>query len=198
MPKDATDTRTRIIAAAARLFYGRGIRSVSVDDVAAQAGVTKRTLYYHFRSKDDLIAAYLATRDAPTIVIVMGWMDAAKGSLADRLEAVFAQLARLARQPKWRGCGFLRTAAELVDTPGHPALKAGAAHKKKLEAQFAERFAAAGLDDAALRARQVMLLFDGAFSAMLVHRDPSYAEAAGQAAMLLVRGETARAGKRRA
>lgn len=196
MPKDTADTSDRIVAAAARLFYGRGIRSVSVDDVAAQAGVTKRTLYYHFRSKDDLIAAYLATRDAPTIVIVMGWMDAAKGTLADRLEAVFAQMARLGRQPKWRGCGFLRTAAELVDTPGHPALKAGAAHKKKLEAQFAERFAAAGLDDAAMRARQVMLLFDGAFSAMLVHRDPAYAEAAGQAAMLLVRGEKTRARRR--
>ena len=196
MQRDAPDTSGRIVAAAAKLFYGRGIRSVSVDDVAAQAGVTKRTLYYHFRSKDDLIAAYLAARDAPTIVIVMGWMDAAKGTLADRLEAVFAQLARLARQPKWRGCGFLRTAAELVDTPGHPALKAGAAHKKRLEAQFAERFAAAGLDDAAMRARQVMLLFDGAFSAMLVHRDPAYAEAAGQAAMLLARGEKVRARRR--
>ena len=187
MPRTATDTRDRIVTAASKLFYASGIRSVSVDDVAAQAGVTKRTLYYHFRSKDDLIAAYLAARDAPTIVIVMGWMDAAKGSLADKLEAVFAQLARLARQPKWRGCGFLRTAAELVATPGHPALKAGAAHKKKLETAFAARFAAAGLDDAALRARQVMLLFDGAFSAMLVHRDASYAEAAGQAAIALVR-----------
>ncbi len=155
-------------------------------------------MYYHFRSKDDLIAAYLAARDEPTIVIVMGWMDAAKGSLADKLEAVFAQLARLGRHPKWRGCAFLRTAAELVTTPGHPALKAGAAHKKKLEAEFASRFAQAGLADPEMRARQVMLLFDGAFSAMLTHRDASYAEAAGQAAMDLVRGEKMRAVKRRA
>ena len=193
MPRNSTGTPGRIVAAASKLFYAQGIRSVSVDDVAAQAGVTKRTLYYHFRSKDDLIAAYLAARDAPTIVIVMGWMDAAEGTLADRLEAVFAQLARLARQPKWRGCGFLRTAAELVATPGHPALKAGAAHKKKLEAEFASRFAQAGLELPEMRARQIMLLFDGAFSAMLVHRDASYAEAAGQAARILtsprVRGE---------
>ncbi|MDO8879010.1 MAG: helix-turn-helix domain-containing protein [Pseudolabrys sp.] len=197
MPRDSTDTRARIVTAAGKLFYGHGIRGVSVDDVAARAGVTKRTLYYHFRSKDDLIAAYLSARDEPTIVIVMGWMDAAEGTLAEKLEAVFAQLARLGRSPKWRGCGFLRTAAELVTTPGHPALKAGSAHKKKLEAEFAARFAAAGLDDAALRARQVMLLFDGAFSAMLTHRDPSYAEAAGQAAMALVRDEKVRV-KRRA
>lgn len=199
MPRNATATRDRIVASAARLFYGHGIRGVSVDDVAARAGVTKRTLYYHFRSKDDLIAAYLSSRDEPTIVIVMGWMDAAEGSLADRLAAVFAQLARLGRNPKWRGCGFLRTAAELVTTPGHPALKAGSAHKKRLEAEFAGRFAQAGLDDPEMRARQVMLLFDGAFSAMLVHRDASYAEAAGQAAVDLVRDARPRgAAKRRA
>lgn len=196
MPRDATATRDRIVTAASKLFYGHGIRGVSVDDVAARAGVTKRTLYYHFRSKDDLIAAYLAGRDGPTIAIVMGWMDAAQGTLAGKLEAVFAQLARLARQPKWRGCGFLRTAAELVATPGHPALKAGSAHKKKLEAEFAARFAQAGLADPEMRARQVMLLFDGAFSAMLTHRDASYAEAAGQAAMELVRDEKRDAVKR--
>lgn len=194
MPKQAVRTADLIVTAASKLFYARGIRSVSIDDIAAQAGVTKRTLYYHFRSKDDLIAAYLNVRDAPTIAIVMGWMDAATGTLANKLDAVFAQLARLARQPKWRGCGFLRTAAELVATPGHPALKAGAAHKKKLEAEFAARFAAAGLDKTGMRARQVMLLFDGAFSAMLVHRDAAYAEAAGQAAMMLVHDE--KSGKR--
>lgn len=197
MPRTAAHTPDRIVAAASKLFYAQGIRSVSVDDVAAQAGVTKRTLYYHFRSKDDLIAAYISARDVPTIVIVIGWMDTAKGSLADKLGAVFVQLARLGRRPSWRGCGFLRTAAELVATPGHPALKAGARHKKKLEAEFAARFDAAGLDDAALRARQVMLLFDGAFSAMLVHRDAAYAEAAGQAARVLVRNSDRRV-KRRA
>lgn len=57
----------------------------------------------------------------------------------------------------------------------------------KLEAEFEHRIAADGLSDAATRARQIMLLFDGAFSSMLVHRDPAYAEAAGQAAAALVR-----------
>ncbi len=47
-------TRERIVAAATKLFYDEGIRSVGVDAVAAKAGVTKRTLYYIFRSKDDL------------------------------------------------------------------------------------------------------------------------------------------------
>src|SRR5882757_3550675 len=60
MARSAIPTRERIISAANALFYNDGIRGVSVDAVAAKAGVTKRTLYYHFRSKDDLVAAYLA------------------------------------------------------------------------------------------------------------------------------------------
>lgn len=187
MPRDATPTRERILAAASKLFYGVGIRGVGVDQIAARAGVTKRTLYYHFRSKDDLIAAYLEARDQPTLDRIVAWMDAAEGTLADRIAAVFEQTAKLARNPKWRGCGFLRVAAELAATPGHPAVKAGAAHKKKLEAEFARRLAAEGLSDPELRARQIMLLFDGAFSSMLVHRDPTYAEAAGLAAAEVVR-----------
>lgn len=50
-------TRERLLAAAGKLFRAEGIRAVSVDAVAEKAKVTKRTLYYHFRSKDDLIAA---------------------------------------------------------------------------------------------------------------------------------------------
>ena len=185
MPKDASETRARIVAAASRLFYGQGL-GVSVDDVAAEAGVTKRTLYYHFRSKDDLIAVYLAVRDEPTVGIVMGWMDAVDGPLAAKLETVFAQLARLARLPNWRGCGFLRTAAELAAMPGHPAIKVGAKHKTAVEAWLASVIAADGRKKAAELARQIVILMDGAFSTMLIHRDPLYIEAAGRAAAALV------------
>lgn len=186
MPRDANPTRERIVAAAGKLFYGKSIRSVSVDDVAARAGVTKRTLYYHFRSKDDLIAAYLTERDQPTLDFVKGWMDGANGPLARKVLAVFERMEKVAAHPKWKGCGFLRLAAELADMPGHPALQAGAAHKKKMEAVFTAMIKAEGLSEPALRARQIMLLFDGAWSAMLVHRDPSYARAAGRAAAAVV------------
>ena len=54
----------RILAAADKLFYAQGIRAVGVDTVAAEAGVSKRTLYNHYPSKDALIAAYLTARAA--------------------------------------------------------------------------------------------------------------------------------------
>ncbi len=63
MANDPAATRRRILNAADELFYSEGARAVAMDRIADKAGVTKRTLYYHFRSKDDLIAAYLAERD---------------------------------------------------------------------------------------------------------------------------------------
>jgi len=77
MARDAHATRQQIIQAADALFYGEGIRSASMDAIAAKAGVTKRTIYYHFPSKDDLIAAYLTARDEPTFARQAAWLDEA-------------------------------------------------------------------------------------------------------------------------
>jgi AcrR family transcriptional regulator len=179
-------TSERIISAASKLFYSEGLGRVSVDAVAAAAGVTKRTLYYHFRSKDDLIAAYLHRRDQPNLTLFEHWFEATDGGPADRVRGIFLNLARSARHSKWKGCGFLRTAAELAAMPGHPAIKVGAAHKKKVELWLRTVFEAEGLEDGLPLARQVVLLMDGAFAVTLLHRDPSYIETAGDAAYALI------------
>ena len=198
MPRSAVSTRERIVSAASRLFYGEGVRSVSVDAVAAKAGVTKRTLYYHFKSKDDLVAAYLEARDQPNIVLFKRWFTETEGGLAARIQGIFHNLARAARHPKWKGCGFLRTSAELASMPGHPAIRIGAAHKKKFEDWLRLTFEAEGIGDASALARQVLLLLDGCFAVVLLHRDPSYMETAGDAAFSLVEVALARqVGRRR-
>jgi AcrR family transcriptional regulator len=179
-------TRDRIVSAASELFYGEGIRAVSVDAVAEKAGLTKRTLYYHFASKDDLIAAYLQQREQPNLARFRRWYAEAEGGVAEKTRAVFRNLARSARRPSWKGCAFLRTSAELANMPGHPAMKIGAAHKKDFETWFAATFEAEGLAHPALLARQVVLLLDGSFAVVLLHRDPAYMEAAGEAAFNLV------------
>lgn len=182
-PRSAKD---RILDAANRLFYREGIRAVSVDKIAEKAGITKKTLYYHFRSKDDLIEAYLASRDQPNLALFKKWFDEAGGGLEDKVEAIFLNLARSARHPKWNGCGFLRTAAELANMPGHPAMTVGSAHKKKFEAWLSAALADRETPDPEETARHVVLLMDGAFSTMLIHRDPAYIEAAGRASRALV------------
>ena len=184
-------TRERIVIAAGKLFYGEGIRAVSMDAVAEQAGVTKRTLYYHFTSKDDLIAAYLHGRDQPTLALFQRWFVGTEGGLADKTRGIFINLARSARHPKWKGCGFLRTTAELANLPGHPAVTVGAAHKKRIEGWLQEVFVAAGIACGLPLARQIMLLLDGSFAVALLHRDPSYMETAGEAAYSLVKAALA-------
>lgn len=190
-------TKDRILDAANRLFYGEGVRAVSVDAIAAKAGVTKRTLYYHFKSKDELVAGYLASRDQPNLALFAKWFEEAEGTAADKTAFIFHRLAENARHPKWKGCGFLRTIAELANLPGHPAVAIGAAHKKKFEAWLSERFAEAGAPSPAALARSVALLLDGAFASMLTHRDPDYAQAAGDAARELVGSQLAHAGPNR-
>jgi AcrR family transcriptional regulator len=179
-------TRRRIVDAATKLFYTEGSGRVSVDAIAAKAGVTKRTIYYHFASKDELVTAYLEERDQPNLKQLAGWFASAGGGPEAGVRAVFDNLARVARHPRWQGCAFLRTVAELAAMPGHPAVKAGARHKKGFEAWLAEELSKAGVADADELAREVVILVDGAFAITLVHRDPRYFEAAGRAAARLV------------
>ena len=187
MARSGIATRERIVSAANALFYNDGIRGVSVDAVAAKAGLTKRTLYYHFRSKDDLVAAYLAGRDQPNLALFKQWFAESDDGLPAQVERIFRNLARSARHPKWKGCGFLRTSAELANMPGHPAIKIGAAHKKKFEDWLRTTFEAAGITDASRLARQILLLLDGSFAVVLLLRDPSYMETAGEAAHALTK-----------
>src|SRR5689334_19742626 len=103
MPRDAALTRQQIVAAADELFYAEGLRSVGVDAIAARAGVTKKTLYYHFRSKDELIAAYLEARDRPTRERFRR-KAGETGGVAERVDRMFVHLGALLRQRGWKGC----------------------------------------------------------------------------------------------
>jgi AcrR family transcriptional regulator len=179
-------TRERIVSAANRLFYREGIRAVSVDAVAEEAGITKRSLYYHFKSKDDLVAAYLDYRDQPNLATYQRWFAEKDGNTAEKIADIFDHLEEVASHPKWKGCGFLRTSVELSNMPGHPAIRIGAAHKKKIESWMASCLAEDGIESPDELARQILLLLDGAFSVVMLHREPSYMRSAGFAAKALI------------
>ena len=132
MARDSRVTSREILAAAEELFYGDGIRATTVDKISAKAGITKKTLYYHFRSKDQLIAAYLKARDGPTLERFQQWAGD-EGTVAERMGRMFRRLGRRAKSPKWKGCGFVRATAELANLPGHPAIGIARAHKSNFE-----------------------------------------------------------------
>ncbi|MEO4043905.1 helix-turn-helix domain-containing protein [Hoeflea sp. CAU 1731] len=118
MPRDSARTRETIVKAASALFYTHGVRASNLDRIAEKAGVTKRTVYYHFSSKDELIEAYLTARDGPNLAAMRSWFQKRDTDLASGVRAVFSGMKDASQHRKWRGCGYLRTAGEFANTPG--------------------------------------------------------------------------------
>lgn len=186
MPKDSASTRARITDAAYGLFYREGFSRVGVDEIAAHAGVTKRTLYYHFDSKDALLAAVMATQNELALARVQRAIENRGTDAAETVRGLFGALAKWAATPKWHGSGFTRIAMELAGLPGHPARAIARRHKAAFEAMLSKQFAACGLLDARDAARRVMLLMEGCLSLILIHGDTKYAAVAQEAALQLI------------
>jgi AcrR family transcriptional regulator len=196
MPRSAERTRQRILDAAYVLFRRSGYTRVSMDQIAAATTVTKRTLYYHFTSKDALLAAVLEAQSRLALAAFRTFGDSLSGAPEDIIDSLFRDLAVWSDKPRWAGSGFTRLVIELADLPGHPARVIARRHKALLEAHLAELFAKAGVVSPRELAREVWLLSEGAISLILVHRDRSYAAAAARAARKLLRqGARPRAGK---
>jgi|SRR5579863_1632731 len=180
-------TRQSIIDAAYELFYRKGYGRVSVDAIADLAKVTKRTLYYHFRSKDELLAAMLESQHELARARIRKYERRYSGRPDDIVALFFSELAKWSKRPGWTGVGFTRLAMELADLPGHPARSAARRHKVEAEHWYAELFAKARVPMAPERAREMALLLEGAAALILIHGDRSYAETAARAAMRLLR-----------
>lgn len=192
MPRSAERTRQRILDAAYRLFRQKGYTRVSMDEIAAATAVTKRTLYYHFESKDSLLASMLEAQHRLALAAFKTFGDRLSGSPESMIDAMFKDLAVWADKPRWAGSGFTRFVVELADLPGHPARTIARRHKAMLEGHLADVLAAAAVESPRETAREIWLLSEGAISLMLVHGDRSYAAAAALAAKKLISSNPSR------
>ena len=181
MPRNPEPTRRRILDAAYELFYRKGFSRVGVDEVAAFARVTKRTLYYHFTSKDELLAAVLELHHDLALARIRKHADRYTGRADEMLTVLFGELARWSAKPGWTGAGFTRLAMELADLPGHPARAVAKRHKAALESWWTDLLDKAGVSLPSERAREVALLMEGATALILIHGDRGYADAAARA-----------------
>ena len=89
MTKRKDQTAAKIRRTADHLFYAEGLRAVGVDKLAEEAGVTKRTLYKHFPTKDDLILSYLKRRHEATISWMTQMAEARGDGAEGRVLALF-------------------------------------------------------------------------------------------------------------
>src|SRR5438477_2156598 len=151
--------QARILETADRLFYEQGIRAIGVEMVAGEIGISKRTLYNHYPSKDALIAAYLSRRlielkitDQPPLEQILGAFD--------RLERAVAS-------GRFRGCPFVNAVAELGQEV-REASKLAVAFKERRRLWFRELLSRLGTADADGVATQLGVLLDGAIAISLV------------------------------
>lgn len=159
-----TPAARRVLAAAARLFYERGIHAVGVDLIAAEAGVTKKTLYDRFGSKEQIVVEYLADRDERWRAFLAEHLDAEGPAPRERVLAVFDASRAWAEEFGPRGCSMVNAHAEIGD-PAHPAHPIITGQKRWMLALFKGLAAKIAPETADSTARTLMLLHEGALVA---------------------------------
>jgi AcrR family transcriptional regulator len=178
MPRPTRDARERILAAAYKLFFRQGFTRVGVDEIALSAGITKRTLYYHFASKDDLLAAVLEEQRPLAIERIRRFTFLEAADPASAIAHLKAEMMRWFSEPHWSGSGYTRIVFELADLPGHPARRIARVHKAEVEAIYVEFLTRIGVAEAAARARELVVLIEGAMALTLIHGGTSHLDAA--------------------
>lgn len=186
MPR-RSDNRDRILDTAYQLFYERGFSRISMDAVAARAGITKRTLYNHFDSKDALFGEMLERQSGLAVERIKTWATQQDGSAEDFIATLFERLAAWSAKKRWEGSGFTRLALELADLPGHPGRTAARRHKAMIERVLAEELRRRGLKRPAEAARALQIVTEGATILTLIHGDRAYVGAAAEAAQTLIK-----------
>ena len=177
-------SRRRLLDAAGELFYRDGIGAVGVDLVSKAAGVSKRTLYQQFGSKDELVAASLEHAGHAILGIYLPSDDPVSAGRPPREQilAVFDGQRDWAGTAEFRGCPFINTTTELAD-PQHPACRVARHYKLQLRGFFAAQAERGSAAEPQRLADQLLVIFDGAMvqAVMGIVQNPDAARTAAQA-----------------
>ncbi|MFC5502738.1 TetR/AcrR family transcriptional regulator [Lysinimonas soli] len=176
------ETRDRVIAAADRLFYLRGIQAVSMDQLRAEAGIPLKRIYAEFPSKEAIVEAVLRHR---TRIWAEGVQDATDRAADTRgkLLAVYDFLDRWFETSDFRGCVFINSFGELGATSPSIA-RIVREQKASFQRYVADLVAEAGGPESL--APQLALLAEGAQTTAAISGDPSAATHARAAAETLI------------
>lgn len=180
-----SSARTRLLDVATELFYSNGIAATGVDKIVANSGISKPTLYAHFHSKDELVAAVLECRHSQQAYTLQAWILARAESPYEQLLAVFDWLTHWYTTDGIRGCVFINAIAEITSA-NHPAREIARSHKHWMRDYLAEIATKAGACDPEHLASDLMLLVDGANAKMLIEGEPSVATEARRLAAIVI------------
>jgi len=188
-----SEARQRIIQTALRLFYLQGYLATGINQVIAEASVSKNTFYYYFPSKEDLCVAYLVERHKVWMAWLQEWLDKYEAPY-ERLMSVFGFLESWLKASDFRGCAFLNIASEVPDI-NNRIRKEVIAHKDELRTLLREL-----LEDSKRRDRKfaeinpkflteiLYVIVEGIIGSCQIYGDTSLIAAARQNFDRLLRG----------
>jgi AcrR family transcriptional regulator len=171
-----SSARERLLAAANELFYAEGVQTVGIDRIIERAGVAKASLYNLFGSKEELVAAYLASRHDFTVGRISSAIERVHDP-RDKILAVFDAQAQLYQRPDFNGCAFVAASTE---APSDGLVEHAAdRYRAWMRAMFIDLAEQAGAADPAALGRQLHLIYDGAgVAGRMDHHDPAIASSA--------------------
>jgi AcrR family transcriptional regulator len=176
--------RERLLAAANELFYAEGVQSVGIDRIIERAGVAKASLYNIFGSKEELVAAYLASRHDRTTSRLTEAIESVDDP-RQKIVAVFDAQAQLYEQLDFNGCAF--TAASTEAPPGGVVDHAADRFRAWIRAMFTDLAKQTGAHDPVGLGRQLHLIYDGAgLAGRMDHHDLEIAPSVRQAVQALL------------
>lgn len=190
MTRTSERNRERILDAGFQLFFREGYARVSMERIAERAGMTKRTLYNHFDSKDQLLGAVLQSQSARSIARFRDWASDADSTIAGFVSQYFRKARLWASGKRWHGSGFTRLSLELADLPGHPARRVAARHKADVEHWVENEFRARGSRDPSGDARRMAIMMEGAMALTLISGNDDYLAEAERTALQLFSDRT--------
>ena len=182
----SSKVRERLLNTAAALFYREGIRAVGVDLVVERSGVAKTSLYRHFASKDDLVAAVLERDDQEYWANWERIAERQRNNPGTELSAHVQWISRHIGRSEFRGCAFLNAATEFPG-PDHPARKVALRHKAELRRRLGALTLRLGVKYPDELADQLVLLIDGAYVNGQLRRKRGPVQALPTAAQTLIR-----------
>lgn len=183
--KQTSSKREQLIKTALELFAKQGIHATGVDAIVEQAGVTKKTLYAHFRTKEELVLAVLRHYDGLARNEFMRRVEGGGRTPRARLLAIFDFAQRWFQQNNFYGCLFINTIGEYSDrdTPIRQICKE---YKKMLKGYIRDLCEQAKVSDPKGLAEELSLLFEGATVTAQVSQSPKTAQIAKRAAKALI------------
>ena len=177
--------RDELIQKSLQAFYRNGFHATGMDMLAAETGISKTSMYKHFRAKEDLILAVLRLRDEQFRNWLYRRMEELADSPRDQLIAMFDAMEEWFDEPGYRGCMFIKASSEYQDSD-HLIHMQSADHKRMLERHITDLAQQAELSEPQMLAQQLLLLKEGAIVTAHLGHTEYPAQNAKKAAIALI------------